>query len=349
MCLYSFVIPVYNVKPEFLKCCVDSILGNAFEEMEIILVDDKSDNGCEVLCDQYQALDQRIKVIHQPHNMGVSKARNTGIEHCAGDWVIFVDSDDWIETNLCRTLGEYTSSDADVIIFSMYRDSVGRTQAHGTTDKVISYSLSDSDHPISELQENVVKLGRKLTHPEFRTLPLCWGKAFRRQFLEDSALAFPDELKYFEDIIFMNSVFQKAETVIQIPDHLYHFRPTQGSATNSFRKNALSEQKQFLTLLQDFLKDDTNETLYYGAFQSMQRCILRYFYHKENKKNPISRYRETKSFFSEWPFSEVFYHVKCRELQKDQKIKALLIKFRLYFWYYFGSELKKKLFVVRFK
>ena len=102
--MYSFVIPVYNVKSEYLTQCLDSVLVSNTDNIEVIIVDDASSNGCGELCDRYAEQDSRIKVFHRDANAGVSSARNLGIENSTGEWVIFVDSDDWIESNTIEVL-----------------------------------------------------------------------------------------------------------------------------------------------------------------------------------------------------------------------------------------------------
>ena len=115
-CRYSFVVPVYNVKPEFLSQCLDSILAMDSDPLEVILVDDRSSNGCETLCDEYQARDSRVRVFHLEENAGVSHARNYGIGLSRGEWIVFVDSDDWVDGALCRRLSAYASDDTDILV-----------------------------------------------------------------------------------------------------------------------------------------------------------------------------------------------------------------------------------------
>lgn len=92
--MISIIIPVYNVKP-YLKRCVDSILTQTYKDFELILVDDGSTDGCGVICDDYKKVDSRIRVIHQV-NGGLSAARNTGLDSAVGEYILIVDSDDYI-------------------------------------------------------------------------------------------------------------------------------------------------------------------------------------------------------------------------------------------------------------
>ena len=96
--LISVIVPVYKVE-KYLHRCVDSILNQTYRNLEIILVDDGSPDNCGAICDEYAAKDNRIRVIHQ-ENTGVSAARNAGLEACTGEYVAFVDSDDYVDCAL---------------------------------------------------------------------------------------------------------------------------------------------------------------------------------------------------------------------------------------------------------
>ena len=98
--LVSIIVPVYNVKP-YLNRCVDSLLGQSYQNMELLLVDDGSTDGSETLCDEYAAQDARVRVLHKK-NGGLSDARNAGVDAAAGEYLSFVDGDDWVSAVLKR-------------------------------------------------------------------------------------------------------------------------------------------------------------------------------------------------------------------------------------------------------
>ncbi len=338
MCRYSIVIPVYNVKPDYLRKCVESILQDPADDLDVIIVDDKSANGCDVVCDEYGASDKRVRVLHQPKNRGVSEARNLGIRESYGEWIVFVDSDDWLESGSLQRISKYISADTDVIIFSAVCESMNSKFRYGVSDGVVVYTENQLDHNIRELRDKMLKQDLISTHPMFDTVKYCWGKAFRREFLTENEINFPN-LNYCEDIVFMCRVFQKASKIVQIPEYLYHYRMTENSAVNSYRPNAMTEQKAFVSLMQEVGKD--TDIIYYAALLSMQVCLIRYFYHKENKRNIINKHTEAKNFFAEYPYSEVFEHVKCSEMKRTERVKALLIKNKLYYLYYMGTNIRK--------
>ena len=110
----SVIVPVYNVE-KYLEKCIDSILSQTFKNFEIILVDDGSTDSCGIICDEYERLDNRVKVIHKI-NGGLSSARNSGLEIASGEYVAFVDSDDWIDKNMYQELyNEAKKNNADIV------------------------------------------------------------------------------------------------------------------------------------------------------------------------------------------------------------------------------------------
>ena len=115
--LISIIVPVYNVEP-YINKCVDSILSQTYKNLEVILVDDGSPDNCPKICDNYASIDNRIKVIHQK-NAGLSVARNNALDICTGEYVAFVDSDDWIENNLIEiAIGKMQEYSVDIVSFS---------------------------------------------------------------------------------------------------------------------------------------------------------------------------------------------------------------------------------------
>ena len=112
--LFSIIVPVYNVE-KYIHKCIESFICQTYKDIEIILVDDGSTDNSSSIFDEYADKDKRIRVIHKK-NGGLSDARNAGIEIASGEYILFVDSDDYIETDTCRKLLKYTKLDCDIII-----------------------------------------------------------------------------------------------------------------------------------------------------------------------------------------------------------------------------------------
>jgi glycosyltransferase involved in cell wall biosynthesis len=123
----SVIIPVYNVR-QYLDQCLNSLAEQTYKNLEIILVDDGSTDGSSEICDSYSEKDERFKVIHQ-NNAGVSSARNAGLNAVSGEWIMFMDADDWIENDTCEAaLNCAVRNDADTVLFNMIYEYVGQSE-----------------------------------------------------------------------------------------------------------------------------------------------------------------------------------------------------------------------------
>lgn len=199
----SVIVPVYKVEP-YLRKCLDSIVGQTYQNLEIILVDDGSPDGCGPICDEYAARDGRIKVIHKK-NGGVSSARNAGLDAAAGDWIAWVDPDDWIEKDMFQYLWEGAlRRRADAAVCGM--------RMTGARSPLVSAyreeRVFDRPQALGEL------LGNKSIAPS------CCNKLTRRTLWE--GLRFSD-LRIGEDLLTMGRLLDRADTVVCLPEVKYNY------------------------------------------------------------------------------------------------------------------------------
>ena len=136
MPLLSIIIPVYQAK-KYLGKCIDSILNQSFLDFELILVDDGSNDGSERICDEYTRKDNRIKVIHQI-NQGVSGARNTGLKYASGEYIAFVDADDWVGVNLFQECMKGVERYPVEVIYHGFTKDIWKNNTASTVKKGIS-------------------------------------------------------------------------------------------------------------------------------------------------------------------------------------------------------------------
>lgn len=223
---FSFVVPVYNVEA-YLPRCIESLMHQTYSDIEIILVDDGSPDNCPKICDDYAARDTRIKVIHQKNkgNGGASAARNKGLQTAAGDYVWFVDSDDYIEPDACEKFARYTEEGYDILLGDALFEEDGGSNSFlyttGVTSKVI-------DGPTF----------LKILWGERRYINAVWLGPYRRKFLLENRLAFQQGLS-LEDFEFFPRAFLKAQTVVctRIPFYHYVKRKNSQVTKKNQRKN----------------------------------------------------------------------------------------------------------------
>ena len=125
----SIVVPVYKVPEKYLHQCVESLIKQTMEDIEIVLVDDGSPDDCGLICDSYSEKDARIKVIHK-ENGGLAAARNSGVAASSGEWIMFVDGDDWIEAPMCQMMFQKTldTPNLDLVMCEWVKDYNGKLQ-----------------------------------------------------------------------------------------------------------------------------------------------------------------------------------------------------------------------------
>lgn len=200
----SVIVPVYNVKP-YLNTCLDSILAQTYENLQIILVDDGSADGSGSICDQYAARDPRIQVIHQ-ENLGVSAARNAGLAAATGAWIGWVDSDDWIEPEMfTRLLEGAIRENADIAICGRYQEYPDRQVPFGPESERI---LTGPEGLFSLLEEKQMDNA-------------LYDKLYRRELFD--GIRFPEGRTY-EDLAVLYRVFEEAARILCLPERLYHYR-----------------------------------------------------------------------------------------------------------------------------
>ena len=220
--MISIIVPVYNVE-KFLPVCLDSLVNQTYRGLEIICVNDGSTDGSLTILEQYAAKDERIKIISR-ENRGASESRNEGIEQAHGEWLMFVDSDDWLETNTCERVMEVVG-DADMVIFSYIREF--RTSS---APKHIfgSEPMTFENEGINWLFERLIAPGGKeLRDPsKLDSLSTVWGKLYKTDIIRQYGITFPstDKTGTLEDLVFNGKYFNHLKRANYLPDCLYHYR-----------------------------------------------------------------------------------------------------------------------------
>lgn len=204
-CLVSIIVPVYKVE-KYVRQCVESIIGQTYTNLEILLVDDGSPDSCGDICDEYAKKDVRIKVIHKK-NGGLSDARNAALDVCKGDYLMFVDSDDWVKPDYCeKALKAAVENQVSCVVFGVNNIVEESVAFYSKADKV---QLLDS--------EDVIEMAFMDTFP----FEYVWNKIYSRDLFDD--LRFPQGYLY-EDLAVTYLAFHKARKVLAIPDCTYNYR-----------------------------------------------------------------------------------------------------------------------------
>lgn len=212
--MVSIIVPVYQVEP-YLKKCINSLIAQTYTDLEIILVDDGSPDGCPAICDEYARVDSRIKVIHKA-NGGLSDARNVGMDAASGDYLMFVDSDDWMEDSAVETLlGISLRRNAQLVIGGTRR----------VEDETLRVLREDSD----DSSETVMSNTQAMAH-FFENGCAAWGRLYRREIHD--GVKFPvGEINEDEAIVL--ALLERCKTVVKTNRIVYSYRCRPESITTS--------------------------------------------------------------------------------------------------------------------
>lgn len=225
----SIILPVYNVE-DYIEECLDSILKQTYSNIEVILIDDGAKDKSGEICDRYAQKDDRVKVLHKK-NAGVSAARNSGIEMATGDYITFVDPDDWIDSDTIEKMLEAIKKENADISFCRFKIDII------PEDKRQFYQPADALS--SNGKDAVGIMIRRLAYGT-----MVWNKMFKREMIinasDNSYVKFDETLKCGEDQVWLIKVIQKANKVSYLADELYYWRVRENSA---FRDEKITDTK----------------------------------------------------------------------------------------------------------
>ena len=255
----SIIIPVYNVEP-YLRQCLDSVVNQTLEDIEIICIDDCStDNSYEIL-KKYASKDNRIVVLKQEYNQGQGAARNKALNMAKGNYIMFLDSDDWYELNACETAyNAIVEKNGDVGTFSYNDYENGKIKPSYVTQYVIKcYN--------KEMQQDVF------------TFITIWNRIFRRSFLVDNNIYFYINLVTSEDVIFSGLIFLHNPVNVYIKESLINYRKNRLGSTTTKQINGI---KFDLIALKSFLNNPLvskqDDTFKLSVIQQWCSCCLYYY------------------------------------------------------------------------
>lgn len=220
--LISIIVAVYNIK-EYLPRCIDSVLAQTYENLEVILVDDGSTDESGKICDGYAERDKRIQVIHK-ENGGLSDARNAGLDAAAGTYIGFVDGDDWIEPDMYRAMYEACEREGAQIAACRYKQITGAGVIDASTGNSVSLSKTEA------MEIYVCGDERYLIYNS------VWSKLFLAELIR--GMRFPVG-KNSEDIMFTTRAFCKMERLVYLDTAYYNYvLDREGSIMNEKAGNA---------------------------------------------------------------------------------------------------------------
>lgn len=323
--LISIIVPVYKVPENYLRKCIESCLNQTFCGIEIILVDDGSPDNCGAICDNYAKLDERICVIHQA-NKGLSGARNTGYHASNGEYIMFVDGDDWIEDNTCKDLVEVAENTrVDIVLFGMQK----QYEKHS---EIYNYYLQENkiykNDECKWLQEQVLHYNANIA--------TAYCKLIRKTVLDYYKIEHSEHLRQgAEGIEFNIRLFGNIESAIFINRPYYHYIYNDGSISAKHdERNHQFVLKCFEEIESTINGMDNNDNLLYWfnnrlLYVIISTAISGYF--SPVNKEPYKRKKQKYCNYLRERIVSNALKLNCNKgLPFDRKLTLQLIKMHLF-------------------
>ena len=314
----SVILPVYNVE-KYIAKSIQSVLNQTHTDFELIVVIDGSKDNSEAIAKEFETTDKRVKVYTKP-NGGLSDARNYGLNIATGDFIYFLDSDDWIEPNLLEdNLKILEDKQVDFVVFGFYQDNVD-----------LHEQLVEAIPHIPENTDWVNGKANHFTPYMLNILGYAWNKIYRKGYLDKHQIKFTIGVSLVEDILFNAKVYQYADRIVFNRQAYVHYiqRPVT-TLTKQFHEQSFEWVKLKHEGLQEFLNawsfDNKQEILASNLIGGLRYCVLNLFHYKNQFNfNQKIKYIENMLNDEDLVSYSQFYNPKT----KNDKIYYQLIKMR---------------------
>ena len=316
--LISVIIPVYNVD-KYLSQCIESVLRQTFLNLEILLIDDGSTDGSGNICDQYAMKDNRIQVVHKI-NGGVSSARNVGLELANGEFIAFIDGDDFVSENyiesLYRNLKE-NNSDMAFCEYAYYKNGFVKFAQNISLEKI----------RVDKQSKEFISFFKRFISNKNTLMGRCWGGLYKKEII--SSIRFNSEIKIAEDLLFVLQAILNAEFLSFISEKLYFYRVNNQSALRTYKKSYLQNQ----VLLYDNIRQiynfmsDIKLLKIYGCRLCYDCLVNEIKFKKENRREQLEEIRKSK-LYQYFTLKNIFKQGNVKAVAKVL-VRWFLIKTRL--------------------
>ena len=320
---FSIIVPIYKVE-KYLNKCIDSILNQTYQDFELILVDDGSPDNCPQICDEYAEKDKRVRVIHK-NNAGLVAARNTGIKAAKGEYVCYVDGDDWILDNLLQTVWDKAISkyDVEMVVYSAVRQF---TDTQEQIPKAVPEGLYNKNKLKTDVYPYMMYDSRK-TFCTGLIFPVAWNKIFKRDFLLKHYCK-EERIRMGEDNAFIFECLYASENVFFCDDILYIYNQLNvESMVHSYDSNRFDNNKLLTGYIEKRMgKKDKVIDEQINAFKAYW-LIMAVFHEVKSDRKIIAASKHIRKKIKE---TKVLEGISYKGLPKMAKIYLLLLNMHLY-------------------
>lgn len=329
----SIIIPVYNIE-KYLPFCLESLVNQTYSNLEIICVNDGStDNSLNIL-KQYASKDERIVVINKV-NEGVSVARNAALQTVKGDYIVFVDGDDWLDENYVEIMIEKAEQhNADIVMCTYVKEYDDHSSIANIFDEK-ELILSGQDVQIQIRKRMFGLSNNELSHPERAdVLATVWKQIVKTEICKSKSFFDIRKIGTFEDGLFQIDLYKDVKKFVYINKPLYHYRKTNSNSITSGYKSDLFTKWQYLyDVLEEKITDENLSNQYVSAFNN--RICLGVFgiglNEIENTENIFKKTKNIHNILKKPRYRKAFANLDYRYFPIHWKVFFVLCKYRIAF------------------
>lgn len=314
----SIVVSVYNVE-RYLAECIESILKQTYRNIEILLIDDGSLDNSGKICDNYAEKDSRIKVIHK-ENGGASSARNVGLEEAKGEFVMFIDGDDFVDEHYIEKMYNNSQKNNSDLVFCGYWKYIDgkNEQAQENLPKSIDVNIKN---------KAFIKFFSAFISYKNNIMGCCWRILYKKKILKD--VRFNEQIRIAEDLLFVLQVILKANTLSFISEGLYFYRQNSQSVLHNYKNNYLKNQTVLYYEIKEIYSFINNKSLIdcYGCRLCYESIVNELKFKQESCRKNINAIRKSK-LYQYFSIKNILRRENCIETLK-MLIRWILVKTRL--------------------
>lgn len=333
--LITIVVPVYKVPYNLLHKCLNSIVTQTSKNFEAILIDDGSPDECGAICDEYAKKYSFMRVIHQD-NGGLSVVRNNGIDSAKGDWVCFVDGDDWIEPNTVVFAEQYVKDcgDGDVLIWDEYFEIGGESKKNYFLGKETDKTLCFQNEQCKTLIDYILPAKAQPVKNAFAGIGTANARLYNRFFLVENQLYNKPGLKRMQDNVFNLWVFDRAEKIYYRCERLYHYASNESAATKRYTPDIANTMYFLYESMLEFLDKTGNHSylprLYLKFVRILAQCFELNYAHADNKNSLSKRLKMAREDLHRPYFSEVIRNADPAGQSRKTRLVLFLLRHNMY-------------------
>lgn len=327
----SVIVPVYKVE-KYLRRCIDSILEQNYRDIELILVDDGSPDWCPEMCDQYQKKDKRVRVIHQK-NSGVAVARNAGMRMATGDYITFVDSDDYIDREMYVSMFEIIEQyQCDVVMCDCVKE-------FGTHKELYTHDIRSGYYNEKQLKEEYYPHLLMMENVEYPATISNWLCVFKnKRGGKDFAIEYEPGIRYSEDLLFGTRLLRQADSFYYMKGQAYyHYCMNPESVTHKFVPDKWQDYQKLHRKIEEYFENDKT----FDFQHQIDLCLLFFLYNavgdiwREQSLNTHEKRRMVLNILKDNKVKKMFRRINIFKLPISNKLKVITLLYKYQFVWLF--------------